>query len=137
MALALSSVLKILLGPKGLCMFQHTQKSFSWLIKKRDLSLKKNFSRRVEKPREKLCLGWLLLLFVFRCFCLALEAACLCGSTSSSSTSSRCRDGSKGWFIKNQTHIYSYCINPVSFCEKYFISAKSRHYENSKLVRQV
>ena len=93
-ALALSSVLKILLGPKGLCMFQHTQKSFSWLIKKRDLSLKKNFSRRVEKPREKLCLGWLLLLFVFRCFCLALEAACLCGSTSSSSTSSRCRDGS-------------------------------------------
>ena len=74
--------------------FSNTQKSFSWLIKKHDLSLKKNFSRRVEKPREKLCLGWLLLLFVFRCFCLALEAACLCGSTSSSSTSSRCRDGS-------------------------------------------
>ena len=43
----------------------------------------------------------------------------------------------KGWFIKNQTHIYSYCIHPVSFCDKYFILAKSRHYENSKLVRQV
>ena len=39
----------------GSTFFQHkTQKSFSWLIKKRDLSLKKNFSRRVEKPREAL-----------------------------------------------------------------------------------
>ena len=70
--------------------FSNTQKSFSWLIKKHDLSLKKNFSRRVEKPREEALFGvilklLLLLLFVFRCFCLALEAACPCCSDGSGS----------------------------------------------------
>ena len=43
----------------------------------------------------------------------------------------------KGCPIKNRTHIRSYCINSVSFCGKSIRSAKSRHDENSKLVKQV
>ena len=43
----------------------------------------------------------------------------------------------KGCPKKNRTRIHSYCINSVSFCGKSIRSAKSRHDENSKLVKQV
>ena len=43
----------------------------------------------------------------------------------------------KGCPKKNRTRIRSYCINSVSFCGKSIRSAKSRHDENSKLVKQV
>ena len=43
----------------------------------------------------------------------------------------------KGCPKKNRTRIRSYCINSVSFCGKSIKSAKSRHDENSKLVKQV
>ena len=43
----------------------------------------------------------------------------------------------KGWCKKNRTHICSYYIILVNFCGKSFKSAKSRHHDNSKLVRQV